>query len=337
MFTFALPGALLLLPLPWILRYFLSYSPITPRAALKIPFYQKMTALNRHQPPTTSQLNYRTYLAYLTWFLLILASAGPQWLGAPIALPQSGRNLFLALDLSGSMHIPDMELNGKSADRLTVVKAVAKQFVSDRQGDRVGLILFGTRAYLQTPLTFDRKTVQHMLDDATVGLAGPQTAIGDAIGLAIKHFSHTPMKSRVLVLLTDGASNAGELKPLQAAELAAQQHIKIYTIGIGANQLMVPGLFGNQMINPSSDLDEGALKEISKITHGLFFRAENTADLKKVYEQLHQLEPVTQDKTLLRPIIPYYHWPLALAMLLSFYFVLRVTKPLIFIKKVTYG
>lgn len=327
MFTFAVPWALLFLPLPWLIRRLLPQKNVSPDSALKVPFYQKIMALSLWQTQTLSYQAFSAYLAYLTWVLLVIASAGPQWLGSTVELPQSGRNLMLALDLSGSMQIPDMQLQGQNTDRLTVVKATAKRFVSERKGDKLGLILFGTRAYLQTPLTFDRKTIQHMLDDATIGLAGPQTAIGDAIGLAIKHFKHTPAKSRVIVLLTDGASNAGVLKPIQAAELAAQQHIKIYTIGIGAKQLLVPGLFGAQMINPSADLDEGALKKIAQLTQGFFFRAENTEDLQKVYRQIEQLEPIIQDKTVFRPITPYYHWPLALALLLSFYFAWRATKP----------
>ena len=326
MFKFAAPWALLFLFLPILVRL-LRRAQVSDGAALKIPFYQKVIALNATQQRSISRHHYLPYLTYLAWLLLVIAAAGPQWLGPPIELPQSGRDLMLAMDLSGSMQIPDMQLNGHKVDRLRFVKSVAKQFVEERKGDRLGLILFGTRAYLQTPLTFDRKTIQHMLDDATIGLAGPQTAIGDAIGLAIKRLKDTPQKSRVLILLTDGASNAGVLKPVHAAEMAAEHHIKIYTIGIGATRLLVPGLFGPQLINPSNDLDESTLKQIATVTGGLFFRAQNTQDLRKVYRTIEQLEPISQDKTVFRPITAYYQWPLGIALLISLFLAWHRTRP----------
>ena len=327
MFKFALPWVLFFIPLPWVLRQLLTPLSIEPGNALKIPFYQKIMQLNQGEKPRFNAKKMPFYVACLTWILLVIASSGPQWLGEPLELPRTGRNIMLALDLSGSMQIPDMILNGKATDRLSVVKDVATRFIADRPGDKLGLILFGTRAYLQTPLTFDRTTVLRMLDDATIGLAGPQTAMGDAIGLAIKHLGNKPQKSRVIILLTDGASNAGTLKPLQAAQLAANNNIKIYTIGIGAKQLVVPGFFGAQMINPSADLDEKTLKQIADLTHGLFFRAENTADLRNVYQQIQQLEPLTQDKIVFHPITTFYQWPLVLALILSIYLACRLAKP----------
>src|SRR5262249_37714903 len=150
-----------------------------------------------------------------------LAASGPQWLGKPVDLPRTGRDILLAIDISGSMQIPDMEINHQPTNRLTVVKQVAEQFIKNRTGDRLGLILFGSRAYLQTSLTFDLQTVRHMLLDATVGLAGTQTAIGDAIGMAIKHLKNYPNKdNKVLVLLTDGVNNEGSVSPMEAAKIA---------------------------------------------------------------------------------------------------------------------
>ncbi len=264
----------------------------------------------------------KKYLMYAIWFLLVFAAAGPQWLGAPIELSRSGRNLMLALDLSGSMQIPDMEIDDNAVDRLTVVKKVASEFVQKREGDRLGLILFGSRAYLQTPLTFDVKTVQMMLQDATIGLAGTQTALGDAIGLAVKRLMSVPEKNRVLILLTDGASNSGAVSPLQAAELAEQNDIKIYTIGIGANKMIVPGLLGPEVINPSADLDEDTLQKIADLTGGMFFRAKSTRDLARVYKEISKLEPTASDTTIFRPATDYYYIPLAIALLLSMYLVL---------------
>ncbi len=322
MFEFANVWILLLLPLPWLVRALLPAATPIQTAALSVPFYHRIKQLTaagsqQHQHGKTTQL-----ITLLIWLTLLIAAAGPQWLGPPKPIPQQGRNIMLALDLSGSMQLPDMKLKGKRVDRLTIVKAMARKFINQRIGDKVGLIVFGSRAYLQTPLTFDRKTVQLMLNDATIGLAGKQTALGDAIGLAIKRLEKVPTKSRILILLTDGANNTGVLSPIQAAKLAAQDNIKIYTIGIGANSMMVPGFFGAQMINPSADLDEGALQKIAKLTGGLFFRAKNTAELQKVYRTIDKLEPVSQSKTLFRPVTPYYYWPLSIAFLLSLWFAL---------------
>jgi len=324
MFKLAFPWLLLLLPLPLLIRWLMPSGKVQENAALKVPFFnaiQQMlgsaTSL-KGQAPLIHQL-----LLYSAWGLLIIALAGPQWLGAPVELPRSGRDIMLAVDLSGSMQIPDMSLNGKRVDRLTVVKQAASRFIKKREGDRVGLILFGTKAYLQTPLTFDRKTVAEMLDDASIGLAGEKTAIGDAIGLAIKRLSKASEKSRVLILLTDGGNNAGMVKPLEAAKMAAKQGIRIFTIGLGANRLVVPSIFGPRVISPTSDLDEKTLKEIAEISHGLFFRAENTTELNNVYKSIDKLVPVQSDKDSFRPIKPLYPWPLGLALLISLWFALR--------------
>jgi Ca-activated chloride channel family protein len=196
-----------------------------------------------------------------------------------------------------------------------VVKSTARQFIHQRIGDRLGLILFGSQAYLQTPLTFDHQTVLHMLNDTTVGLAGKHTAIGNALGLAIKQLKSRKGQSQVIVLLTDGSNNAGQIKPIQAAKMAAKLGIKIYTIGIGANRLVVNGIFGSQVVNPSASLDEQSLKHIANLTGGVFFRAQNTQDLRKVYRQLNQLEPIKGKQTKLRSITPLYPWPLGLRWL----------------------
>jgi Ca-activated chloride channel family protein len=181
----------------------------------------------------------------------------------------------LIVDLSGSMEEQDFQLNGQWVDRLTATKAVANDFIGRRVGDRVGLILFGREAYLQTPLTFDRKTVKTLLDEAVIGLAGKETAIGDAIGLAIRTLDDAGVEQgrRVAILLTDGANTAGAVDPLKAAELAAQRNLVIYTVGIGADALTVRSLFGVRQINPSADLDEAALTAIADKTGGKYWRA----------------------------------------------------------------
>jgi len=322
MLTFAWPWIFILLPLPWVLRYFVSPAS-QQQTALKVPFYTAITQFSSQSTERQSPYTARKLLAYSVWLLLIVALAGPQWLGKPVSLPRAGRNLMLVLDISGSMRLPDMKLQGKPLDRLSVVKSVAGKFIQEREGDRMGLVLFGTRAYLQTPLTFDHKTVKSMLDDASIGLAGQMTAIGDAIGLGVKRLIKTPPHGRVMILLTDGKSNTGVLNPVQAAKLAQQQHIIIYTIGLGAKQLIMNGLLGPQAFNPSAELDEKSLQAIAKLTGGKYFRATNTRALQEIYQTINQLEPSKVDKTVMRPIKALYYWPLALAFIISLYFALR--------------
>ena len=322
MFTFALPWLFILLPLPWLVYKLLKRADIQDSAALKVPFFALCQSLLAQAKGSSDMLGKRKYLAYLIWILLLASAAAPQWLGEAIELPRSGRDIMLAVDISVSMQITDMKLKRQAVDRLTIVKDAASRFVDKRVGDRLGLILFGSKAYLQTPLTFDQKTIQAMLDDASIGLAGRQTAIGDAVGLAVKHLLKTDDDSRVLVLLTDGVSNTGVLEPIQAAKLAAEHDIKIYTIGLGANRMLVDGFLGQRAVNPSADLDEGTLQKISKLTQGKFFRATDVKSLNSVYRSIDKLEPITRDNTVIRPIMPLYYWPLALAFILSVYLAL---------------
>lgn len=327
MLQFAWPWMFILLPLPWLVYRFLPHADVLG-AGLRVPFFNTLQPI-KSKPLLLSKpyRSLRTVLLGATWLLLIIALSNPQWLGKPTAMPRQGRDLMLAVDLSGSMQTPDMKLNGKSASRLHIVKHVAKEFINARQGDRLGLIVFGTQAYLQTPLTFDRQTVNDMLQDTSIGLAGEQTAMGDAIGLAVKRLLPYPSQSRAIILLTDGGNNAGTVQPLAAAKLAAQQGIKIYTIGIGAESWTMPGLFGPEVVNPSEDLDVKTLKKIADITGGKFFRAEQGDDLQTVYDSINQLEPVAADNDSLRPLHPLYPWPLALALLFSVVLAWRYVVP----------
>ncbi|HEY9183246.1 MAG TPA: VWA domain-containing protein, partial [Gammaproteobacteria bacterium] len=253
------------------------------------------------------------------WVLAVVAAARPQFVGEPVALPMTGRDLLLSVDLSGSMEEQDFQLNGQWVDRLTATKAVATEFIERRVGDRVGLILFGREAYLQAPLTFDRATVATLLDESVIGLAGKETAIGDSIGLAIRTLDDAGVEQgrRVLILLTDGANTAGQVEPRKAAELAAQRNLVIYTIGIGADALTVRSLFGLRQINPSADLDEETLTAIAEMTGGRYFRARDTAEFAEIYTILDELEPAESDERGFRPVTELYHWPLGAALLLT--------------------
>jgi len=312
------PIAFLALPLPLLVRWWASTRE-RPQAALTVPDLQQFSVEASSLLESERKTQWRLALLALVWILLVVAAARPQWTGEPITLPTSGRDLMLAVDISGSMATPDMEIQGNYVDRLKVVKAVINAFVEARQGDRIGLILFGTNAYLQAPLTFDLISVNRLLDEAPVGIAGGKTAIGDAIGLAVKRLRLRPQEDKVIILLTDGANNAGEVAPEKAAELAAYDNIKIYTIGVGAEEMRMPGFagsLGGRITNPSADLDEDTLKDVAQKTDGRYFRARDTRGLLEIYSLIDELEPIDQDPETYRPIQALYYWPLAFAILL---------------------
>ncbi len=310
--TLAWIWLLLLLPLPWLVRRALSAAPRAGLQALRVPWFGSMAT------PGSAWVRkpLLAALAGLAWALLVLAAARPQWVGEIETLPITGRDLLLAVDISGSMDTQDMMLNGKAVNRLAVVKKVAGEFIQRRRGDRVGLVLFGSRAYLQTPLTFDTETTAILLDESEIGLAGRETAIGDAIGLAVKRLRDDAASERVLILLTDGANTSGEVQPMQATEFAAREGLTIYTVGVGADEMMVQDFFGSRLVNPSADLDEDTLKAIAERTGGAYFRARDAEALARIYEKLDELEPVESDQEAIRPVDELFFWPLAVSFLL---------------------
>jgi Ca-activated chloride channel family protein len=309
----AWPWLLLLLPLPWLLRRWLPAAAGGALQALKVPWFAAVTGTGEGWIRRTGL----AVLAGLVWALLLLAAARPQWVGEIETLPVTGRDLLLAVDISGSMDTQDMVLAGQAVNRLTVVKQVAGEFIQRRKGDRVGLVLFGSRAYLQTPLTFDTETTAILLAEAEIGLAGRETAIGDAIGLAVKRLRDDAASERVLILLTDGANTSGEVQPLHATEFAAREGLRIYTVGVGADEMMVQDFFGSRLVNPSADLDEDTLRAIAERTGGAYFRARDAVGLAQIYEQLDKLEPVESDQEAVRPVDELFYWPLSLAFALA--------------------
>jgi Ca-activated chloride channel family protein len=308
----AWPWMLAALPLP-LLALLLPRARASQSALLRFPFYAALQASLGSGGGKASRG--RLLMALLAWLLLVLATARPQVIGDTVHLPVTGRSMMLAVDLSGSMQSEDMRIGSQAVSRLAAVKDVAGEFIRRRAGDRLGLILFGDRAYLQVPLTLDGKTVRNLLDEAQIGLAGQQTAIGDAIGLAIKRLRDEPKTNRVLILLTDGASNAGNVDPLKAADLAASEGVRIYTIGVGADQMLVRTPFGVQRV--ASDLDEEALQAIAQKTGGRYFRARDVASLSQIYGLLDQMEPISRDEQTWRPVDELYSWPLGAALLLT--------------------
>lgn len=316
MFKLATPWALILLILPLALWFLVKKAPVKCNQALKLPFFDAASAWMQGKNMDLL-LKKQLVLFSAIWILLVLAVSKPQWEGPPLPFQREGHNIMLVLDISGSMALGDMLQNGRPATRLMLVKTAAKKFVEARSNDKIGLILFGSLAYLQTPLTWDHQNVLTRIEDAEPGLAGNTTSVGDALGLAVKHLKPVAQKSPVIILLTDGASNSGFLTPLKAAELAASETVKIYTIGLGAE--MDP-LAGNLFTSPSADLDEATLKRIADLTGGRYFRATDAKSLQSIYQTIDKLETVRQEGPVLRPQKNYYPWLLSPALFLLFAF-----------------
>ncbi|MBV1873519.1 MAG: VWA domain-containing protein, partial [Gammaproteobacteria bacterium] len=310
------------LPLPLIMRKILPPAQTQSQAALQTPFFESLQQVDGGLITLKSRNKFKASLPWLIWILLVTATARPMWIGDAIQLPASGRDLMLAVDVSPSMQEEDLTLNDEPVDRLTVLKSILSPFIEQRKGDRLGLILFGSQAYLQTPLTFDRTTVATLLMESQIGIAGDATAIGDAIGLALKRLIDRPSKKKVLILVTDGANTAGQLSPRKAAELAAQKGLTIYTVGVGADEMLVPGLmgtsFGSFRKNPSRDLDEQMLNDVAQLSGGKYFRAKSSKELAGIYTLLDKLEPVEIETETFRPSQSLFHWPLAAALIISF-------------------
>tara|TARA_R110000744_G_scaffold9682_6_gene30769 strand:- start:2115 stop:3146 length:1032 start_codon:yes stop_codon:yes gene_type:complete len=322
MFEFAWWWMWFALPLP-ILVYLLPAKAQVQSAALRVPHLPQ--GIQNVSKPPTSRMAF-LIIATIGWVALVSASARPQWLGEPVSIPAEGRDLMIAVDLSGSMKIDDMQVNGRQVDRLQMIKSVLHDFIQRRIGDRLGLIFFADTAYLQAPLTYDRETVSQLLNESLIGLVGEQTAIGDAIGLAIKRFKSKEESNKVLILLTDGQNTAGNITPEQANELAINNGVTLYTIGVGADQMLVQSIFGSRQVNPSQELDEGMLTTLAESTGGRYFRARDAQSLKEIYSKLDELEPIARESRQMRPLQALYFYPLGLALLIS---LLLALKPLI--------
>ncbi|MEH6422488.1 vWA domain-containing protein [Pseudomonas sp. CGJS7] len=313
--SFAWPWLLAALPLPLLVRWLLPAAR-DGSAALKVPFGARLDAVAAAGGRSLRGGGAGT-LAWIAWALLCIAAARPQQLGEAIRPPQVGRGMMLALDLSGSMSEVDMTLGRQSVDRLTAAKAVLADFLDRRAGDRVGLVVFGNRAYVLAPLTLDRDTVRDQLQDSLVGLAGQETAIGEAIGLAVRRLRDQPSDERVLILLTDGVNTPGTPDPNRAAEIARDEGVRIHTIAFGGDGTM--SLFGIKVPTPGggAEVDERALQRIAQLTGGRFFRARDTSQLVGIYAEINRLEPVTRPGKSVRPRIERYAWPLAGAFALA--------------------
>lgn len=315
------PWLLILLPLPLLLRRSLPGWRREP-TAIKVPFYESLSSVKQTQP--LSRITLDAAILLLLWVLLIAAACRPIWYGEPINVTTSGRDLMIALDISDSMKIEDMEFEERYITRIEAIKKVAGEFVAARTGDRMGLILFGQRSYTMAPLTFDRESVIVQLQEALPGFAGSSTAIGDAMGNAITLLRDRPSESRVLVLMTDGSNTYGS-EPEAATRVATEADIRIHTIGVGGTRLHTVFADGRQMeVDPTRDLDEDALRTIASSTGGQYVRAHDPTEMASIYNYINELEPVPETK-LLRPQRSLFHWPLAAAIVCGLLLLWRST------------
>lgn len=309
---------------PWILWMVLTpllivfIKPLRYRAeSLYAPFFDQVLELKNEIPQKGVQIANRNVVALLllvlTWICLILAAASPQLVGEPEKQIKTARNFLINVDISLSMETSDwVNEEGQRATRWEAVKQVMAEFIKRREGDRMGLILFGSQAYLQTPFTDDLEVVEALLGESEVGMAGAKTAIGNSIGKAVELFDQDSIQKKVMVLITDGADSGSELNPIQAARLAATDSIVIYTIGIGTT--------GAQIY----ELDEYTLTEIARVSKGQYFKASDRERLEEVYNELDQLEPIEYENKDYIPKRLLFYYPLVIALLAALGFHLLI-------------
>jgi Ca-activated chloride channel family protein len=313
-FLIAQPWLFLLLPLPWLVRAWLpAYQE--RKSAVRVPFLRRLAGLTGQTKESTVATARRPVSQWLilglTWLLVVGAAARPQWLEEPIIKQLPMRDLLVAVDLSGSMEARDFtDSSGNAVDRLTAVKQVLDAFFARRDGDRVGLILFGSAAFVQVPFTDDLEVVRELLDEAQIRMLGPRTMLGDAMGLAINLFERSEVEDRVMIVLTDGNDTGSLVPPGRAAEIARDNGVVVHTVAIGD-----PTAVGEQA------LDEETLEDIAKITGGGYFHANDREELEAIYQHLDAINPRQVDTQSYRPLTELFHWPIAAAMLLTLLYV----------------
>lgn len=321
MLELAYPWVLVLLPLPWLVRA-LAPPYREQVASLRLPFFSEIVEAAGLEAKSGSVVMKRKTLQMVTavvvWILLVVAVAKPQWVGEPIVRTEASRDVMLAIDLSGSMDYRDFpDANGEKVERLDGVKQVVDQFVAERETDRVGLIVFGDRAFLQLPFTRDLRTARDLVHLMSVGMAGPRTAIGDAIGLSIKSFEESEVEDRLLILLTDGNDTASQMSPVNAAGIAKQNGVEVFTIGVGD-----PEATGEDRV------DFALLQKVAETTGGEFFTAEDHDTLDQVYRRIDELAVADVKTTSWRPRESMVHWPAAAALcLMLLFYLLMLIKP----------
>jgi Ca-activated chloride channel family protein len=305
----AYPLALLLLPLPLLAWWLLP--PHRERvSSLRVPFFEEVVnAAGARASAGAVVLRRRvlqTVIAALVWILLVVGLAKPQWVGEPIVRTEAARDIMLSIDLSGSMQYRDFPgADGKNVSRFSAVQRVVDRFIAQRESDRIGLIVFGNKAYIQLPFTRDLETARSLVELMDVAMAGPQTALGDSIGLAIRAFEESTVDDRILILLTDGNDTASKMTPINAADIAALNGVEIYTIGIGDTQA-----------SGEDRVDFDLLAEIAERTGGAFFNALDETALAAIYDRIDEASVADVRTQSWRPRISLVHWPVGGAVLM---------------------
>lgn len=314
MFSFLSPFVILLLPLPWIIRRVLKPAPEGSKlvGAIRVPFFKRLEKISNGKA-SSSKTN--PWWAILAWLCLLVASMRPVWLGQPVPVQNNARNIMLALDVSGSMGEEDFDLKGQPVTRLEMLKTLTDDFIQSRTGDNVGLVIFGSEAYVYAPLSPDIKTLRELNSEIGIGIAGTQTAIGEALALATQNSASVPAESRIVILMSDGYANAGSVNVEDGLKLAKNQGVKVYTVGIGSTAKLVQDFFGMVQVNPSLDLDEETLKKIADETGGKYFRAKSTEDLSEIYTLINELEPIEQNEHFITPRKELFYWSLLAGMI----------------------
>ena len=324
---FANPQAAWLLLLPLVLFFMFPAIKKTYGDALKVPFLADIKQIQSvsgkgisFKPAVFSAI--KIFLLALVWVLMVLALCRPQWVGKPIPVKNEGREILLVVDISNSMSEEDFQYKNKMYSRLTAVKNVIDNFIDKRTSDRIGLVLFGTQAYLQAPLTYDKQSVKEILWNADAGMAGNSTSIGDAVGVALKNLAESEGKpeNKVIILLTDGENNDGSLSLPQAIALAKEEGVKIYTIGAGSDsENFFGGLFS---IPVNTGLDEESLQALAEETKGNYFRAKDVNSLFQIYNEIDKLEPMTSEGRYVQEVKELYPYAAAMALILFMILVL---------------
>ncbi len=307
MIEIAHPWLFLCLPLP-LLVYWLLPVYKESKDSIQVPFFQRLVNLTGQTPSKGSVVLPRNLFQRLwllvSWLLIVTAMARPEWLGDPIVREKSARDLLIAVDLSGSMEVKDFRTtDGAQLSRLEAVKTVLQEFVAQRQHDRLGLIVFGDAAYLQAPFTEDHTAWMTLLQETEIGMAGQSTVFGDAIGLGIKLFENTDTDNRVLIVLTDGNDTGSKVPPVDAAKVAAQYGITIYTIAIGD-----PATTGEEA------LDLETLQRIAELTGGGYYQALDRQQLEQAYHAINELEPALFESLSHRPRTSLHHYLIAIVI-----------------------
>lgn len=324
---FANPQAAWLLLLPLVVYFMFPAIKKTYGDALKVPFLADIKQIQSvsgkgisFKPAVFSAI--KIFLLVLVWVLMVLALCRPQWVGKPIPVKNEGREILLVVDISNSMSEEDFQYKNKMYSRLTAVKNVIDNFIDKRTSDRIGLVLFGTQAYLQAPLTYDKQSVKEILWNADAGMAGNSTSIGDAVGVALKNLAESEGKpeNKVIILLTDGENNDGSLSLPQAIALAKEEGVKIYTIGAGSDsENFFGGLFS---IPVNTGLDEESLQALAAETKGNYFRAKDVNSLFQIYNEIDKLEPMTSEGRYVQEVKELYPYAAAMALILFMILVL---------------